>query len=245
MLIHPDGWSGEDLPVLVLVPGGSGDSTDFLGPPRYTASKLANAGYLVIVFDPQGRGKSGGQEDYNGIIHQDGLADVVRFGSGLPEAKDGLVGLVSFSYGVTMASGSLARHPDLPVAFLIDWEGPADRNDTGGCNDDHTGHLQEVAVCSDEAFWEVHEALTFIARIDVPYQRLQSKTDHAQPDNDHAVAMIHAAIAGGVPWVRLNDLPANLTFDIENQPPMLPDSSDRDLAALLIPYLADLFADLE
>jgi hypothetical protein len=57
--------------------------------------------------------------------------------------------------------------------------------------------------------------------------------------------MINAAIAGRVPWVRLNDLPANQAYDIENQPPMLPDSTDQDLAALLIPYLEDLFAYLE
>ena len=216
----------EDLPVLDLVPGGSGDSTGFLGPPRYTASNVANPGYLVVVINPQGRYKSECQEGYNGIIHQDGLADVIRFASCLQEAKDGRVGLVSFDFGVTMASGSLARHPDLPVAFLMGWEGPADRNDTGRCDENHTGHLQEVVDCSDEALWEEHEALTFITRIEVPFQRLQSDTDHAQPDDDHAIAMIHAAIVGGVPWVRLNDLPANLTIDIQNQPPMLPESTD-------------------
>ena len=115
-----------------------------------------------------------------------------------------------------MASGSLARHPDLPVAFLMGWEGPAGRNGTGGCDEYHTGHLQEVVDCSDEAFWDEHEALAFITRLDVPFQRLQSDTDHAQPEDDHAIAMIHSAIVGGVPWVRLNDLPANLTFDIQN-----------------------------
>jgi hypothetical protein len=240
-LIYPENWEGYEIPVLVLVPGGSGDSTDFLGAPRYTASKLANAGYLVVVFDPDGRGRSEGEEDYNGSLHQDGLADVIRFAASLPDAEKGLVGLVSFSYGVTMAAGTLARYPELPVIFLVDWEGPADRNDTGGCDDDHRGHLQDIVDCSDEAFWAEHEALTFIENIRIPYQRLQSQTDHAQPDNGHAIAMVNAAFVGGVPWVRLNDLPPNQTYDIDNPPPMLPDSLDQDLATLLIPYLDELF----
>jgi pimeloyl-ACP methyl ester carboxylesterase len=241
-LVHPNGWSGGELPVLVLVPGGSGDSRDFLGAPRYTASNLANAGYLVVVFDPDGRGQSEGEEDYNGTLHQDGLASVIRFTAGLPEAEKGQIGIISFSYGVTMASGTLARYPELPIIFLIDWEGPADRNDTGGCDEDHRGHLQDVVSCSDEVFWAQHEALTFIADVRTPYQRLQSQTDHAQPDNGHAIAMVNAAVAGGVPWVRLNDLPPNQTYVAANPPPMLPDSLDRDLAILLIPYLEELFS---
>jgi pimeloyl-ACP methyl ester carboxylesterase len=244
-LVHPEGWSERDLPVLVLVPGGSGDSTDFLGAPRYTASHLANAGYLIVLFDPDGRGRSEGEEDYNGSLHQGGLADVIRFAASLPEAQKGQVGLVSFSYGVTMAAGTLARYPELPVIFLVDWEGPADRNDTGGCDDDHRGHLQDIVDCSDEVFWAEHEALTFIDDIRIPYQRLQSQTDHAQPDNIHAIAMVNAAFIGGVPWVRLNDLPPNQTYDINNPPTMLPDSLDRDLATLLIPYLDELFRSIE
>lgn len=34
-------------------------------------------------------------------------------------------------------------------------------------------------------------------------------------------------------WVRLNDLPANQTYDEIALPPMLPESSDRDLASLV------------
>jgi pimeloyl-ACP methyl ester carboxylesterase len=244
-LVYPEGWDGNEIPVLVLVPGGSGDSTDFLGAPRYTASNLANAGYLIVVFDPDGRGRSEGEEDYNGRIHQDGLASVIRFAANLPEAEKGHVGLISFSYGVTMAAGTLARYPELRVHFLIDWEGPADRNDTGGCDEDHRGHLQDVVSCSDEVFWEEHEALTFIRDIRIPYQRLQSQTDHAQPDNGHAIAMVNTAVAGGVPWVRLNGLPPNLTYDAANPPAMLPDNLDRDLATLLIPYLEELFSSFE
>ena len=87
-----------------------------------------------MIFDPDGRGLSVGVEDYDGFIHQDGLAEIIRFSASLPEVDPERIGVISFSYGVTMAAGALARYPDLPVRFLIDMEGPADRNDTGGCS---------------------------------------------------------------------------------------------------------------
>ena len=245
LAVYPADWNGEELKTLVLVPGGSGDSTDFLGAPRFTAATLADAGYVVVVFDPDGRGRSEGREDYNGFIHQDSLADVLLFADDLSQSKEGQIGLISFSYGITMAAGTLARYPQLPAKFLIDWEGPADRNDTGGCDEDHRGHLQEMVTCDDEAFWAEHEALRFIADIQVPYQRLQSEKDHAQPDNDHAIAMVNMAIHGGVTWVRLNDLPVNQVYDPSVPPPMLPESSDRDLAVLLIPYIEEIFTITE
>jgi hypothetical protein len=144
-----------------------------------------------------------------------------------------------------MAAGVLARHPDVPVAFLIDWEGPADRNDTGGCDEHQTGHLARIAACDDEAFWSEHEALTFISQIAVPYQRLQTENDHAQPDTSHAIAMVNAAMNGGVPWVRLNDLEPHQTFDAANPPPMLPEEMDRQLEPLVVRHAQELLLTLE
>ena len=105
--------------------------------------------------------------------------------------------------------------------------------------------FRDVVSGDDEDFWAEHEALTFIRELRIPYQRLQSQTDHAQPDNGHAIAMVNAAVAGSVPWVRLNDLPPNQTYDVTHPPPMLPDTLDRDLAKLLIPYLEELFSSFE
>lgn len=238
----------EPLPALVLVPGGNGFSVDFTKPGRATIPTLTSDGVVVILFDPDGRGKSQGTEDYNGFTQQDGLAAVIEFASGLPEVDSTQMGLVSYSYGSTMASGVLARHPDLPIRFLIDWEGPANRDDTGGCDGAGLGHLQEVATCADETFWQEREAATFALSLTVPYLRLQSKKDHVQPDNNHALLMLNNATStayggnGQSPWTRLNDLPPNQVFDYNNPPPMMPESMEKQREALIAQYAQELLA---
>ena len=244
-VIQPLGWDRGALPALVAIPGGTGDSSDFLGPPDRVQG-IADGGFAVIVFDPDGRGRSEGEEDQNGYTHQDGLAEIVRFVAALPEVDEMQIGMVSWSYGVTMAAGALARHPDLPVRFLIDWEGPANRDDTGGCGDDAVGHLQGHP-CDDEDFWREREASIFALDLRVPYQRLQSAKDHAQPDNDHAVLMINNATDeaygghGKAPWTRLNDLEPNTVYTVDALPPMMPEGQDRT-AVLVTLYAHELFA---
>lgn len=244
-VFYPQNWDGQTkLPTLVLVPGGSGDSGAFLRKPPQgssTVDVITQAGYVAVIFDPDGRGKSGGTENYNGFIQQDGLAEVIRFAAALPGVDSANIGLVTYSYGITMGAGALARHPDLPVKFLIDWEGPANRNDTGGCDSAGRGHLKDVASCTDESFWAEREASAFIGQIRVPYQRIQSQKDHVQPDNAHAILMVNNAVSGGVPWVRLNDDAPNQTYDPANPPAMLPDSMDRQKDALIVQYAAELF----
>lgn len=244
-VFYPANWDGQrQLPALVLVPGGSGDSSPFLrpGPGGSTVQVINQAGYAAVVFDSDGRGQSGGTEDYDGFIHQDGLAEVIRFAAALPGIDAAQIGLVTYSYGITMGAGALARHPDLPVKFLIDWEGPANRSDTGGCDSAGLGHLKQVASCADESFWSQREASAFIGQIRVLYQRIQSEKDHVQPDNAHALLMVNNAVTGGVPWVRLNDEPPNQTYDAANPPAMLPDSIDRQIAEWIVKYAAELFA---
>lgn len=238
-VIHPPGWSGEALPTLVIVPGGIQSGSGFVEE-RLTARLLVNEGYTVIAFDADGRGQTSGEEDQNGYIHQDGLVAVIDASATFEGVDRSQIGMMSFSYGITMASGALARYPDLPVRFLIDWEGPADRNDTGGCDADQTGHLKGQVDCDDESFWSGREALKFIRQIGVPYQRLQSQDDHAQPDVDHAVLMVNAAVEGGVPWVRLNSLEPNQTYDMAKPPPMFISNAPQDTAFL--PFVDEMFA---
>ncbi len=243
-VIHPQDWSGELLPTLVLVPGGSGDSGDLLDLPGKTKA-LTDAGFAIVVFDPDGRGRSEGDENDNGYIHQDGLAEIIRYVAGLPGVNEAQIGLVSYSYGVTMAAGALARHPDLPVHFFIDWEGPANRNDTGGCDDAKTGHLQGHP-CDDEEFWREREAAAFALQLTLPYQRLQSERDHAQPDNEHALLMIANATAqvygghGKAPWTRLNDLDPNTVYSADAPPPMIPEGEEQRPEALIARYANEL-----
>ena len=88
-------------PVLVLVPGGKGDSNDFKNDPN----DLVSAGFVVVTFDPDGRGQSAGTEDNNGSIHQDGLAAVIRFEATLVNVDKNKIGVATYSYGITMGSG--------------------------------------------------------------------------------------------------------------------------------------------
>ena len=227
------------FPALVLVPGSSGDSSNFVGGSK-DAQVVADEGFAIVLFDPDGRGRSEGTEDYNGFIGQDGLAAVISFAAQLPIVDEEQIGVVSFSYGITMAAGTLARYPDLPVQFLIDWEGPADRDDTGGCDDSHTGHLSDVASCDDEEFWAEREAVTFIKDIRVPYQRIQTEKDHAQPDLHHAVIMINAGVEDEAPWVRLNDEEPDQSYEESDLPQMLSENFSKNLMEGVTKYAKEL-----
>jgi len=232
-LFHPSNWNGDMLPTLVAVAGGTGTIDG------QKASLLAAGGFTVIAVDPDGRGQSEGQENLCGFIHQDGLAALISLANTLPGVDGSQIGLITFSYGVTMGTGVLARYPDLPIRFLIDWEGPADRQDTTfNCK---PNQKIQWPSCSDDNAWMEREALTFITQIKVPYQRVQSAQDHAQKDVSHALNMINAAVQAGVPWVRLNDYPPNQVYDLQNPPAMLPENQDKQLEEIIAHYAQELF----
>lgn len=202
-------------PTLVIQAGGVAGSQS----PLRKAQPFHEAGFAIVSFDPDGRGRPRprggeiGEEDFNGNIHQDGLAEVIRYAATLDGVDPERIGVVSISYGITMAAGALGRHHDTPAKFLVDWEGPADRTFTTGCGRwDHIRKLQTRLVwgeCSDDAWWDGREATQYISSLQVPYVRFQAKEDHVQPDHDHAVALVNLAIDGGVPYVRLNDMTPN------------------------------------
>ena len=234
----PEAGTGA-LPALVLVPGGSGDSSAF-GPGTGTdAAEIAAGGFVVVTFDPDGRGRSAGTEDFNGTVHQDGLAAVVEFTATLDGVDETRIGLVTFSYGVTMAAGALARHAEMPVGFLLDWEGPADRDDTAGCDGGGSGHLGAVAACDNAAFWAQREATTFLGTVDVVYARLQSEDDHVQPDAASAVELVNAAVLGGAPTVLLNG--AEVATPLASADTLLSNRTDIHLAMVVAEQAAMLF----
>ncbi len=239
-VIHAPDWDQTPQPALVLIPGGLGTGGSLVEEARIFAAR----GFSVVVFDPDGRGRSQGVENWNGFLQQDGLEAVVRFAQQLPEVKNGNVGLISFSYGVTMTTGMLARYPDSGVRFYIDWEGPVDRYDTtttaqGECQVDAS--KQQWKPCEDEAFWSEREALTFMSNVKVPaYQRVQSETDHVQPDVTHAIRIINAAVNAGIEWVRLNDYPTNQKYDEMEPPQMFPESMDKTRNKRIGDYAVEL-----
>ncbi len=236
-IVHPTTRIEGKLPTVFLIPGSSGDSSEFLKPGKKSAQTLADEGFAVVVFDPDGRGKSEGEEDYDGFVQQDGLKAIIDYVSTLPEIDSEKMGIASYSFGVTMASGALSRYPDLPIKFLSDFEGPANRDDTAGCDGSGLGHLKEVAECDDENFWAQREAVSFISKIKVPYWRIQTLKDHAQPDYHHTVLMINAALSGSSTNVLLNEEEVKTQFSENDLPRMVPDTVDINLMKVLADHI--------
>jgi hypothetical protein len=248
--VFPSHLSSTNIPAIIFIPGGTGDSAMFTDkiPGGEVAEQFSQAGFISVVFDPEGRGRSEGEEDFNGHIGQDGLLAITEFVKELPSVGD--IGYISISYGVSLATGALARFQDGPAIFLIDWEGPANRNDiTVGCKstnmDTDLMDGPQDRSCADDVYWAEREAEIFASDILVPYHRVQSLNDHVQPDASHAVDMVNAATngqyggSGQSPWTRLNDLAPNsvLTSSVEDNLAEI----DKEKYSLMIEYAWSLF----
>jgi len=237
-------------PGLVLVPGGSGSGIGFDQTGR--AQQYADLGLIVIHFDPDGRGLSTNDgtytvEDYCGYIQQDGLHEILLYLSNLPEVQSDNIGVSTNSYGITMGAGTLGRYPDSPpVKFLIDTEGPSDRSDTAVPN----GHVPHDIA--DEEWWYEREPVNLINGFPGYYQRLQSVTDHAQPDNEHAIVLNNRATHGSYggegicTWTRVNSETGftanspNTVYSMQDPPEWLP--NEVDFTILKEEYLLELTA---
>ncbi|MGD8554532.1 MAG: hypothetical protein PVJ07_00575 [Anaerolineales bacterium] len=267
LIRRPDPATYPDLcfAAVVMVPGG-------INPGRMMAEGqevrlLAEAGMVVLTFNAEGRVDdvpqdiaSEGTEDHNGFRHQDGLCAIVQYAIDLGYVIPDNVGIKTQSYGITMGVGCAARHPEIPIKYIVDGEGPSESFVTchepfsldGDPNNDKVelvygimGHYSTYRDSSPEnlSFWEEREALRFIGDFRGRYLRLQAEWDHAQPPsieaeiptftqpplwwhNKHTTDMVNAAVAGGVPWVRVNlpeqGNPVNATYDMQNRPFYLP-----------------------
>ena len=91
---------------------------------------LAEAGMVGLTFNAEGRMddistediRSECTEDFNGYRQQDGLCAIVKYAIDLPYLVIENVGLWSQSYGITMAAGCAARHPEIPIKYIVDGE---------------------------------------------------------------------------------------------------------------------------
>ncbi len=197
------------LPAVVLCPGidNAGAIFDTEQVP-VQASEVAQLGCVVATFDPAGRGKSWGAEDFGGPEHQDNVCTVVRALAARPDVDPHHIGIVAISLGVAMAVGAAAgaHGPPAPVAWVLDWEGPCDREiiTAGGTKlAPAMGHAMD-----DEDYWLTREAVRHVGKLPCGYVRLQSRADHAQPGEfRHAQRMIQAASLGSLPWFQLNRHP--------------------------------------
>jgi hypothetical protein len=128
------------------------------------------------------------------------------------------IGVETSSFGIAIGAGALGRYPSLPVAYLVDQEGPHDNRvitfydvgrETAVC-----GHLSTVTDPSPEnvAFWAEREAVRYIGAYPGRYLRMQAEIDHAQGAGyfRHAIEMVNAATkpeyggSGSASWTRMN-----------------------------------------
>src|SRR3989344_4587688 len=155
--------------------------------------KFASEGFVVLIFSAEGRGKSGGELNYNGYIDQDGLYTLYRFLASEKNVDTQKIGIVSYSYGVAMASGMLGRYQP-EISYYIAWEGPVNRYYvSSGCSD--KGSVEEGITCDDEAYWEEREALRFVPYFSVDTLMIvQTEEDHVQETNEHSLEFNTIAI---------------------------------------------------
>jgi hypothetical protein len=245
-----DATSSNRFPGVILIPGGNGYGAQY--DDSNLADDIADDGFIVVHFDPDGRGNStnGGMyttEDYCGYIQQDGLWEIAKYLKSCPYVDTLSIGMFSHSYGITMAAGELSRHTDDPyIKFLLDWEGPSDRYQT--CQDSG-GHVP-VPVDSQD-FWIEREAALFMKSANVYYLRHQTAIDHNSDivDNRHAIALVDSATgiqyggSGMCPWTRVNDSlmnPSNTVYTVTNPPLWVAESLEqwKDVRNLL--YLHEL-----
>lgn len=212
-----DSSTERKYPGLVLIPGSlqTGESWHAAWK-KSNAWEFVDAGLIVLVYDSRGRGLSGGEEDFNGHRQQDDLRTVIEWFCARDDVLPGGIGIASSSWGITVASGTLARYPDLQVRFLLDREGADNRYVITQWDDPEWVELMGGHGTSDDEFWSEREAIRYIGQIRCPYFRLQSRFDHALHRFyvDHAINLVNAAVAGASPYVRLNDMPPDVTYDL-------------------------------
>ena len=226
-MMKPDGDG--PFPVLIGVAGGDGSFAFRPG----LSEKLHEVGIMTVDFAPQGRGESEGEDNYHGSIHQDDLKALVDFVSTLPFVRKDHIGILTYSYGIVLASGALARHPEMPVAFLIDWEGPScpGKDLRRGLENDEAWVQETMRFLSgwrdvapeefrlhgglifDDEYWQERDASRFAAKLPCPYLRVQFDIDHVQGRSKaHMMAIINAVTEKSGQWTRCNDNQPNVIY---------------------------------
>jgi alpha/beta superfamily hydrolase len=218
--VHRPVWASAEKQchALVLVPGGKMKGEVWHVPWRRSGSlHWSAAGFVAMDFDFQGRGKSEGEEDYYGATHREDLRCVIEYCASRPDVLPIGVGVISSSWGCTVASGTLGEYPDLPVRFYIDLEGAHNRFTATQNDDPFWVKMWGGHDTSDNDFWDDREAITFQPYITAAYIRVQSDMDHSFDYFyvDHAIDMVNAAVLGASPYARLNHNPPNVVLDYQ------------------------------
>lgn len=238
-------------PVIFLIPGNisagsSFDDIDYIAGVSL-ANSLTSRGYVVVHWDAEGRGAmapqycgpygvkslvkldgyslcEGGEEDYNGQVHQDGLAAIVRYVLDLPYVDTNSVGFIAFDFGLSMLTGMLSRNPDINniAKYIIDYEGLTDREDIAGC-----GHTYGTTIqhdCTDDAWWAIREPMTAVSTIKARWCRIQFElVDPLWITKIYQ--FLNTLMEGSCPWVRLDKEEINHHYSGYENVELLPSST--------------------
>lgn len=196
-----DLYPGEQFSAVIYLPGG-------LGPGAMDVSGLAPQGFIEVHWNAPGRVSeipddkpSTGEEDYNGYIGQDALKSIVEYVMDMDNVVTDNVGIVSHSYGVTMAAGFLGRYPDMGIKYYVDKEGPSydfvTAKDAWSLDEDPSNDVHEFTYAmfghystyrdstdSNRVWWSGRQALNFADSVSCYYMRIQAQYDHAQPPSE-------------------------------------------------------------
>jgi hypothetical protein len=192
---------------VILIPGGINPGRMSVLTPEAIA--LGEAGMVVVAFNAEGRVddrtaedlQSEGEENFNGHENQDTLAEIFGYVSDLPYVNPANIGIRSQSYGITMAAGCAARHPELAIKYIVDGEGPPSSFVSVQepwnlfSPEDHPNHNKYQIVYrilghysttrdpspENQQFWKEREAVRYIGKFRGLYLRLQGEWDHSQP----------------------------------------------------------------
>lgn len=160
--------------------------------------RLARAGFAALCWSPSGREGAPGVEDRNGPLHQAEAVEGLRVLASDPAVDPARIVVLTISFGVVLGLAAAVARP-AGVRGLVDWEGPPSRKWFVA------SRLKLRSRPEEDAFWAEREAVRRVGALRVPYWRAQGSWDHVHgPESGLALEMVNAAVAGGVPDVRLN-----------------------------------------
>lgn len=169
-----------------------------------TAPEAARMGWVVMALDLAGRGESTGEDDFGGAEHADNVTCAVHHLLDRPDVDGARVGILGLGLGAPI--GIAAAASGAPVSFVLDWEGPVDRETLLSV------HPDASLGVDDAVWWADRDTLGQIGRLACGYIRLQSEDDHRNPEElRHAQRALFAAQWRSAPapgfWYQINHHP--------------------------------------
>lgn len=192
-------------PALVWVGDGAGGRDAAIDPAApLTASDAAALGFVVVAVDFAGRGDSTGEDDHGGPEHADNVAVAAAWLAAREDVDASRIGLVGLGLGAPVCVAAAAG--GATVSWVLDWEGPVDRETLLSLQPD-----APLGV-DDAVWWSDRDTLAHLRALSCGYVRLQSEDDHHNPEElRHAqraiFAVQHRPSAPEGAWFQINNHP--------------------------------------